>query len=107
MSSDPLDRFVAAATTNDKALMVSAKAFRTAIGQEESQHNKRLETPSAHLATSKADETRERFERDVLETVGNVEQKRLWSELSADEQDEFICRIFMPPMLGGFFDDDD
>ena len=105
--STPLDRFVAVATTDDQVFMVSAKAFRAAIGHEESQHNLRLETPSAHLATSKADETRKRFEREVVQTDGNAEQKRLWSELSVDEQDEFICRIFMPPMLGGFFDDDD
>ena len=105
--SSPLDRFVAAATTHDKAFMASAKAFRAAIGQEESQHNLRLETPSAHLATSKADETRKRFEREVVEPDGDAEQKRLWSELSVDEKDEFVCRIFMPPMLGGFFGDDD
>mmetsp|Transcript_33782 Transcript_33782/g.99548 ORF Transcript_33782/g.99548 Transcript_33782/m.99548 type:complete len:107 (-) Transcript_33782:272-592(-) len=103
----PLDGFTSAATTTDDgSFMVSAKAFRTAIGKEESQKNKRLETPSAHLASSQAEDTRKRFERDVVEADGSAEQKRLWSELSVDEQDEFICRIFMPSILGGFFGDD-
>lgn len=104
--STPLDRFVAAATTGDEVFIISSRTFRSAIAKEESQHNKRLETPSAHLATSQAAETRKRFERDVVEADGNAEQKRLWSELSVDERDEFICRIFMPTILGGFFDDD-
>ena len=102
----PLDRFIAAASTDGGGFIASSKAFRIAIGKEEGQKNKRLETPSAHLASSQAEDTRKRFERDVVEADGNHEQKRLWLDLSVDEQDEFICRIFAPSILGGFFDDD-
>ena len=102
----PLDRFIAAASADGGRFMASSKAFRIAIGKEEGQKNKRLETPSAHLASSQAEDTRKRFERDVVEADGNHEQKRLWLDLSVDEQDEFICRIFAPSILGGFFDDD-
>lgn len=109
------DRFVSAAAR--EPLRTAAHKFRDAVrAEEEGQSDDRdegrrpLATPSAHEADRRATETmdnlRSRFEEGVLEAEGTPEQRRLWSRLTADGRDEFVARLFAPPVLGGFFGDE-
>lgn len=106
-SQSRFDHFVVAAMRGP--FRAAAREFRDAVRAEEENGDgdqDRLATPSAEMAERRATETmersRSRFAR-VVEETGTADQWRLWSQLSADSRDEFVARLFAPPILGGFF----
>jgi hypothetical protein len=94
------DRFLSAALR--EPFTTAAREFRDKIRAEE---DGRLETPSAEAADRRARKTRLRFATEVVEQVASTtpEQHDLWSLLSPDSQDEYLCRLFLPLILGGLY----
>jgi hypothetical protein len=59
----------------------------------------RMSTPSAQDAGRRADLLRNRFTTAIDD---QTELVKAWSLLTVDEQDSFLCRLFLPHALGGF-----
>ena len=63
--------------------------------------HRRMENPSAAAAMNHAEEIRKQFDDKVIKVSGTLEEQKFWSSMSSEECDEFLCRIFLPPSLGG------
>ena len=63
---------------------------------------KRLENPSARAATDRALAMRVEFSNLVQES-GTSEQREAWLALNTEQCDEFLCQVFLPKEVGGFF----
>lgn len=59
------------------------------------------ETPSAALALAEAAELRQRFTDNVVRARGSTKEQETWQDLSNDDRDEFLSRLFLPRGLGG------
>jgi hypothetical protein len=97
------DRFLSSALR--EPFTTAAREFRDLIQAEEAG---RLETPSAEDADRRVRKTRLRFVAEVVEQAESAttpEQRELWSLLSSNRQDEYLCRLFLPPVLGGLYGD--
>lgn len=64
------------------------------------QQRRRLENPSAAMATDLAQETHMQF-TELITKSGNLDQRQFWSEMSQECCDEFLCHIFLPGEAGG------
>ncbi len=65
-------------------------------------HRREGETPSAALAAAEATELRQRFTGHVVAlATWDRKAQESWRGLSADDQDEFLSRLFLPGRLGG------
>lgn len=93
---DHLERLISA--SKEEPFCSSVKSFRDLVQKEEK--NGRLSNPSAEDASRRAERLRLRFSKEVDDKL------LLWTKLSSDQQDEFICRMFLPHVLGGLFEDD-
>jgi hypothetical protein len=100
LASATLDSFMTVART--EPFYTAAGELRNAI-QDDEKH--RLETPSAAAALVGAQATRNRF-TELVEAVGTQDQRQLWIQLGPNLQDEYICRVFLPIVLGGIYGDD-
>jgi hypothetical protein len=100
LASATLDSFMTVARA--EPFYTAARELRNTI-QGDDKH--RLETPSASEALVGAQKTRIRF-TELVEAVGTQDQRQLWIQLGLNLQDEFICRVFLPIVLGGIYGDD-
>jgi hypothetical protein len=100
LASATLDSFMTAARA--EPFYTAARDLRNTV-QGDDKH--RLETPSAAEALVGAQATRTRF-TELVEAVGTQDQRQLWIQLGPNLQDEYICRVFLPIVLGGIYGDD-
>jgi hypothetical protein len=100
---DPFGRFLSA--SKREPFYSNVRTFRDLIQREKDFG--RLNTPSAFDAERRVEMMRLRFADVVLKGAGTGMPFESWSMLSPDRQDEFICLLFLPRVLGGLFDDDD
>lgn len=61
----------------------------------------RLSTPSAEEAGRGVVALRTRFTSAIVIALERTELLEAWSLLTLDEQDSFLCRLFLPRALGG------
>jgi hypothetical protein len=100
IASATLDCFLTVARADP--FYTASRQLRNTIQRDDTH---RLETPSATEALVGAQATRTRF-TELVETVGTQNQRQLWTQLGPNLQDEYVCRVFLPIMLGGIYGDD-
>ena len=89
------------------AKAIQQEPFYTAVKEFRSKWKKhhvitRLVTPSACVATDKAEQMRLEFSC-VVEKQAPPELQSQWLSFESDVCDKFLCHLFLPPSLGGFF----
>jgi hypothetical protein len=93
---DPFERFLA--ISQRQPFCKAVKEFRDLVQTE---NFGRMSTPSAEDAERRVEALRSNFTTRVVMEEPQLFQA--WSVLTLDEQDAFLCRLFLPRALGGLF----